>query len=70
MIDQVTCRSDSQYPERPTSFFHDGERWTVKQILARWRTPHNRHFRVLTWDERVFELIYHEAEDHWVIEPA
>jgi hypothetical protein len=69
MTDQVICRSDSHYAERPVAFFYEGTRLAIQQIQARWRTPENRHFRVLAEGSLLFELTYHENEDRWVIEP-
>ena len=68
--DPVVCRSDSQYPERPVALYYDGERLAIDQVLARWRTPEGRRFRVLARGHLAFELFYHEAEDRWEIEPA
>ena len=68
MTDQVVCRSEGQYPERPVALYHEGQRLTIAQILARWRTPEGRCFRVLAGESMVFDLIYNEGEDRWVIE--
>jgi hypothetical protein len=68
MVNRVTCRSDTQYPERPTSFYYEGQQLVIQSILARWRTHHGLHFRVLSTTDRLFELIYNEGEDQWLIE--
>ena len=69
MVDRVACRSDSQYPERPVALYYDDERLVIEQILARWRTPERRHFRVLAEGRLLFDLAYSEAEDLWEIKP-
>jgi hypothetical protein len=52
------------------ALYHDGERLVIQQILARWRTPEGRRFRVLADGRLIFELFYNQADDRWVIEPA
>ena len=69
MTDHVECRSDSHYPERPVALYMAGVRLTIEKILARWRTPEGRHFRVLAEGQQCFVLVYNEAEDQWVIDP-
>ena len=67
-MDTVECRSDSEYAERPLAFRWNGQRHEVAGILARWRAPAEKRFRVKTTDGQVFELIYREVPDEWKIE--
>ncbi|MEJ2598439.1 MAG: hypothetical protein P8Z00_08910 [Anaerolineales bacterium] len=66
----VECHSGSTYAERPAAFYWQGQRLEVESILARWRTPTARCFRVLTRGQRIFELQYDESADTWHIQPA
>lgn len=68
MTDVVECRSDSHYAERPVALYWQGERIAILEILARWRTPQGRRFRVRAQGGRVFDLFYDDALDVWRIE--
>jgi hypothetical protein len=65
--DPVECHSDSEYAERPTALHWEGQRLEVSEILARWRTPDGKHFRVRVRQDWVFELFYDQAQDDWRI---
>jgi len=66
---QVECRSGTTYAERPTALYWEGDRLEVEEILAQWRTPRGRVFRVLVTAGRIFELAYEEAVDRWMVNP-
>jgi len=68
MNDQVYCRSDSKYAERPVAMMWEGEKLEIKDILASWRTPDGISFRVLAVNEQLFNLHYSESIDNWQIE--
>lgn len=63
----VECRSDSEYAERPIALYWQGQRLPVSEILARWRTPEGKYFRVRTEDLQIFELFYAERLGEWQI---
>ena len=67
MVEQVECRSDSQYAERPVAFFWQGEHLEVNKIQARWRSPEGMTFRVIAGDDQIFELYYDEGNDFWKV---
>jgi hypothetical protein len=67
MIEPVECRSEITYAERPTAVNWQGQRLLVSEVLASWRVPEGVRFRVRTEDERVFELVYDEASDIWLV---
>ncbi len=69
MTNLVECHSGFAYAERPVALTWDGQRLEVDSILAAWRTPGARCFRVLAGGPRVFDLVYREAEDEWQILP-
>ncbi|GAB4504100.1 MAG: hypothetical protein Fur0043_10930 [Anaerolineales bacterium] len=67
--EQVTCRSDVEYADRPLSLVSQGHRLEIVSILARWRAPGEKGFRVQTNDGQIFELTYREIPDEWDIQP-
>lgn len=66
----VECRSGYTYGERPIALFWEGERLLIVEIIARWRLPDGRRFRVRVEDDRTFELYYKEQVDEWQITAA
>jgi hypothetical protein len=61
----VECHSGYIYAERPTALRWQDSRLEITEILARWRIPGGRRFRVSVEDGRVFELFYGELYDEW-----
>jgi len=68
-MDTVECRSDHEYAERPLALAWQGQRLEIAEILARWRGPGERGFRVKTVDGQAFELTYREIPDEWLVQP-
>ncbi len=66
---RVECRSEHEYAERPIALTWEGQRRQISQILSRWRTPGEKHFRVRTTEGETFELTYVELSDEWTITP-
>jgi hypothetical protein len=69
MTSLVECRSEVEYAEKPVALTWDGRRLAVTAILARWRTPRAKHFRVSTEAGQIFELVYLTAAGEWHIHP-
>lgn len=69
MMDTVECRSDSEYAERPLSLTWEGFHYEIAEIVARWRGPAEKGFRVKTANGQAFDLTYRELPDEWVIQP-
>jgi hypothetical protein len=67
MIALVECHSGFAYAERPVAVMVDGQRQAITAILAHWRSPQGRHFRVQTAQAEIFELVYDEAAAVWHI---
>jgi hypothetical protein len=63
----VECHSDFAYAERPIAVTWDGQRLEIVKILAEWRTPDDKWFRVLTKNGQEFVLTYREATNDWHI---
>jgi hypothetical protein len=69
MIDTVECRSDSEYAERPLSVTWNGQHYEIAEIVARWRGPSEKGFRVKTTNGQAFDLTYREIPDEWIVQP-
>ncbi|MEW5869199.1 MAG: hypothetical protein AB1894_07995 [Chloroflexota bacterium] len=67
MAELVACRSNAEYAEHPIALSWEGQRLEIETILARWRTPEGKFFRVSTQDGRSFELLYQQTADAWQI---
>jgi hypothetical protein len=65
----VECLSDLEYADRPLSLMWQGHRYEIAEILARWRGPAEKGFRVKTMDGFAFELTYQEISDDWHVQP-
>jgi hypothetical protein len=68
-MDTVECRSDTEFAERPLAVTWQGQRFEIAEILARWRGPGEKGFRVKTTTGQAFELSYREVPDEWLIQP-
>ena len=68
MSEFVECHSGFTYADRPVALTWEGQRLEILQILAEWRTPEKKHFRVCTCNGKVFELVYCQAIDEWQIQ--
>jgi len=68
--DPVECHSGFEYADRPVALHYQGERFEITEIIARWRIPGGRCFRVMTVVGRTFELFYGELYDEWRVNPA
>lgn len=64
---QVACYSGRTYAERPTAFLWEGIEQRVRKIEREWQEPGEKHFRIHTEDDRLFELCYYEDGDRWSV---
>ncbi len=67
MGELVESHSGFTYADRPVTLTWEGERLEIVEILAEWRTPEQKLFRVLTRDGRKFELAYSQVTEEWQI---
>jgi hypothetical protein len=63
----VECHSEYAYAERPIGLTWEGRRLEIVKILAEWRTPDEKHFRIRTQDGQQFELSYRETTLEWQV---
>lgn len=68
-VEIVECRSDAEYADRPLALTWQGRRLEIAEVLASWRGPGEKGFRVKTTDGQAFELAYRELPDEWMIQP-
>jgi hypothetical protein len=68
MENPVTCRSDYAYAQRPTTFLWEAGQVDIALVLAEWRTPEGKGFRVQSAHGQVFELFYNQHIDQWRIQ--
>jgi len=64
----VECHSGTTYAERPQALHWQGERLEIAEIIAQWRIPEGRHFRVCLTNGAIFALTYLESGDEWRIQ--
>jgi hypothetical protein len=67
MAEQVECRSEIAYAERPVALTWQGKRLLVSEVLVSSRVPEGMRFRVRTKDDQVFDLVYDQAGDTWLV---
>jgi len=65
---RVDCISSSTYAERPIGFIWGESYLRIREIIARWRTPDEQCFRILTANGERFELRYNFHTDQWQID--
>ena len=68
-MNNVECRSDSEYAERPLALTWEDHHFEIAEIVARWRGPHEKGFRVKTTSGQAFDLTYRELPDEWLVQP-
>jgi hypothetical protein len=56
---KVNCYSGHTYAQRPESFFWQDKEHKISRIEK------ERFFKVVTEDEKVFQLCYNETQDQW-----
>ena len=62
---KVNCYSGYTYAEEPRSFEWEGMEYEVAEIEKAWVGPGERHFRVKTKDNKLFQLCYNETKQQW-----
>jgi hypothetical protein len=70
MMDMVECRSEVEYAERPLALTWQGQRLEIAEIVASWRGPGEKGFRIKTVEGLAFDLAYHEFPDEWKVKPV
>jgi hypothetical protein len=68
METQVECHSDYCYEQRPVAFHWEEEWIQVETLIAEWKTPEGKGFRVQSGNGQIFELFYHQQRDQWEVQ--
>ena len=64
----VECHSSYSSCDHPSAIWWQGKRHLVKAIIAEWRTPVEKHYRLFV-DEKLFlKAIYNDKENIWKVE--
>jgi hypothetical protein len=63
IIVEVRVKTDGSI--RPLAFSWRGNQYRVSSIGRQWEQDDERHFLVMTPDERVYELAYLHKEGRW-----
>jgi len=67
MNELVLCRSETEYAEQPVALMWEGVKKEVLHVVASWRTPAGKVFRVQVENEQIYELSYYEEPGTWSI---
>jgi hypothetical protein len=67
MAELVECRSDLDFADTPLALLWEGQRLKIIEIMARWRTPQGKGFRIKAASSQLFELFYDEVNEEWYI---
>jgi hypothetical protein len=62
---EVSCYSGHTYAEYPRSFVWQGTAYEVAGIEKAWHQPGERCFRIITHNNRLFNLCYNETQHRW-----
>ena len=66
-IVKVSCHSGHTYAERPESFTWEEIVHIVQTVEKEWIEPGEKHFKVRTDDNKLFELCYYVEADQWTL---
>ncbi len=65
---RVECYAGYKAEERPTSFWIEGEKRVVENVVDRWAGEDHDYFKVAADDCRVYILRYDRRGDFWTVE--
>ncbi len=65
MVNLVECYSGLEYADTPVAIYWEEQRLEVSEVMASWRTPRGKGFRVKTVGDQEFELFYDEVLEAW-----
>jgi len=64
----VECHSGYSSCDHPCAIWWQGQRHLVKAIIAEWRTPFEKHYRLLVAEDLFLKAILNEKENIWKVE--
>ena len=65
---RVECHSGYSSCDHPNAIFWHGQRHLVKAILAEWRTPIEKHYRLLVAGNLILNAFFDEKNNSWNVE--
>lgn len=54
--------------DHPSAIWWQGQRHLVKTIIAEWRTPVEKHYRLLVAEDLILKAVLNEKENLWKVE--
>jgi hypothetical protein len=54
--------------DHPIAIWWQGQRHPVKAIISEWRTPVEKHYRLLVAEDLILKAILNEKENFWKVE--
>ena len=69
MTARVACYAGHRGEETPRTFTAEGETLAVEEVVARWREPTWRCFRVKAEGGKQYLLRHHEETGRWEVDP-
>jgi hypothetical protein len=63
----VHCHSDFRYAEKPVSFEFTGDTYKIDRIVSEWKSVNGYQFTVLTEQKFIFQLLFDETQEQWLI---
>jgi hypothetical protein len=61
----VEARFETDGSIRPLAFYWKGDRHQIASTGRQWETEGERHFLVMTFQQKVYELSYSHEEGFW-----
>lgn len=68
IVAKVECQSGYSSCDHPNAVWWLGQRHLVKAIMAEWRTPIEKHYRLLVPENMIFHAAFHMKNNSWNVE--
>ena len=63
----VECHSGYSSCDHPRAIWYQGQRHLVKEIIAEWRTPDEKHYRLLIAGDLILNAVLIGKENIWKV---
>jgi len=64
---KVACYSGYTCAGCPQSLEWQGRDYRVERIISAWQEPGERHFKIRTHDNNLFEIWYNDVQKQWLL---
>ena len=68
IVSKVECHSGFSSCDHPTAIWWQGHHHLVKAIIAEWRTPIEKHYRLLIDENLILNAVFNEKNNSWNVE--